>query len=374
LIFFHYWNTILNMKKDIDEITKSFAPKISHTYVRNYFRIDFETEINNDSFYSKMEELTSKAYPSSLPCKKQSDTRWEYFYLPMKRKGRLICTPIWVLLYQSLYYVWFYGINSSSGNLVVDKGNDELFGDYNLFIDEAIRFIPLMKETDNKIVERTYPYDYRVGKIRKKYFYNKEKLMPESERNEIETAYKKHLEKKLTLGEISLNDYLNTAAICYRGAFKEKSGSMTPREMYHGWADNRHFGMLDIDPDNKKEFTKWLITCGSRGSHPFEIVYSPVNSGIHLYPPEEEYPFYRLSVANKYFTEIFIRMAVTLVEHKVPFETFCMTDSLDYLTGESFVDVNGSGIDTFYYSPSRENREKYFPHIQWKEIKVLKWK
>lgn len=292
----------------------------------------------------------------------------------MKRKSRIICTPIWVMLYRSLYHVWFLGINNASGYLVVGKGNDELFGDYNLFIDEAIRFIPLLKETENKIIERTYPYDYRQGKIRKKYFYNKEKLMTETERNEIETAYGKHLEKKLTLGEVSLNDYLNTAAICYRGAFKEKAGGMTPLEMYRSWADNRHFGMLDIEPDSKKEFMEWLITCGSRGSHPFEIVYSHVNAGIHLYPPEDKYPFYRLSIANNHFSEPFIHMVVNLVEHNVPFETYHLEESLNYLTGESVVEVNGNGLDAFHYYPSREYREKYFPYIQWEEINVLKWK
>jgi hypothetical protein len=339
-----------------------------------HFHIDLETTIKNDAFYAKMEELTSKAYPTSLPTKEKNDTRWEYFYLPMKRKSRLICTPIWVMLYRSLYYVWFHGISPHPGNLAVDKGNEQLSGDYELFIDEAMRFVPLMKETDNKIVERTYPYDYRRGKIRKKYFYDKEKLMPAAERNEIETAYKKHLERKLTLGEVSLNDYLNTAAICCRGAFKERTGRMTPREMYHRWADNRHFGMLDIDPDSKKEYTEWLITRGSRGSHPFEIVYSPVKTGIHLYPPEEKYPFYILSVGNNLYTEPFIGMVVNLVKHNVPFETYHLRESLDYLTGESLMDVNGIGLDTFYYHPSREYRKKYFPHIQWNEIKVLKWK
>ena len=361
------------MKIDIREITRSFAPKISHNYVRKYFRLDSETNINNDAFFAKMEELTAKAHPSSLPTKEKNDTRWEYFYLPMKRKSRLICTPIWVMLYRSLYYVWFFGITSSFGSLTVDKGNKKVLEDYNLFIDEAIRFIPLMKETGNQIVERTFPYDYREGKILKKNFYEKEKLMPEAERNEIETAYRKHLEKMPTLGEVSLNDYLNTAAICYQGAFQEKTSGMTPREMYHRWSDKRDFGMLEVDPDSKKEYMKWLITNGSRGSHPFEIVYSPVQSGIHLYPPEGKRPFYQLSVGNNLYNDIFIKMAVALVKHNVPFEA-AVSEGLDDLTGEKFVGVNTKGFDTFYYHNSRQYREKYFPHIQWEEIKVLKWK
>lgn len=372
--FFPRLEYFICMKIDIHEITRSFAPKISHDYVRNYFRIDLETPIKNDDFFAKMEELTAKAYPSSLPTEKVNDTRWEYFYLPMNRKNQLICTPIWVMLYHSLYYVYFLGINRSFGNLAVDKGNEKVLDDYNLFIDEAIRFVPLMKETNNQIVEQAFPYDYREGKIQKKYVFDQEKLMSKAERNEIETAYNQHLAKKLTLAEVSLNDYLNTAAICYQGAFQEKTRGLTPRKMYYRWADRRDFEMLDLEPDSKEEYMKWLFTKGSRGSHPFEIVYSPVQAGIHLYPPEEKKPFYQLSVANDLYNGHFIKMVAALIKHNVPFEIYGLEGILDDLTGERFIGVNTNTFDTFYYTDSREDREKYFHLIQWNEIKVLKWK
>ncbi len=360
------------MKINIDEITQSFAPRISYNYVRDYFRIDEEIQVNNDAFYAKMEKLTGRAYPSSLPTEEIRDTRWEYFYLPMKRENRLICTPIFVMLYRSLYYVWFHGINQAFGSLAVGKGSDEVPGDYDLFIDESIRFIPLMKETGNKIVEQTYPYDYRQGKIRTKYFLKKETLMTAKERNEIEIVYKNFLKKKLVPGKVTLNDYLNTAATCYRGAFKEEADKMTPGRMYKRWADNRHFGMLDIDPESKNEFSHWLKTNGRRGSHPFEIVYSPVKTGIHLYPPDEENSFYNLTVTATHQTGVFIRMIVALVKHNVPFKTFHLENALNDLTGEKLVDVNSMDRESFSYYSSPEYREKYFPYIQWDEIKIIK--
>jgi hypothetical protein len=360
------------MKINITEITKAFAPKIRYAEVEGYFYLNHEQKICNDAFYAKIEELTGKAYPSF---KDKFDTKWQFFYLPMKRKGRLICIPIYIGLYESVYYVSFYGF-SGFGCLAVDKGNEELYGDYPLFIDEAIRFIPLLKETNNKIIERTFPYDLRRGKVQGKYIYEKEELMPEEERNEIETAYKKHLEKKLSVKDISLNDYFNTAAICYRAIYQEeKIKNLTPREMYQKFADRRHGGMLDIkDPDSKKEYMQWLNSGTWRGQHPFEIVYSFIQLGIHLFPPDKHQPSYRLSVSNKLLTEQFVRMAYTLVMHNIPCEAFRLEEGLDYLTGESFVDVNVLGLDTFHYYPSRENREKYSPHIQWDEIEVVKWK
>jgi hypothetical protein len=258
----------------------------------------------------------------------------------------------------------------------VDKGNTGLYEDYPLFIDEAIRFIPLLKETNNKIIERTFPNDLRRGKVQGKYIYEKENLMPEEERNEIETAYKKHLEKKLSVKEISLNDYFNTAAICYQAIYKEeKIKDLTPREMYQKFADRRHGGMLDIkDPNSKKKYTQWHNSGDWSGQHPFEIVYSFIHLGIHLFPPDQNQPSYRLSVSNKLLTGPFVRMAFALVKHNVPFEAFRLEEGLDYLTGESFADVNVIGLDTFHYYPSRENRKKYFPHIQWDEIEVVNWK
>ncbi len=83
--------------------------------------------------------------------------------------------------------------------------------------------------------------------------------------------------------------------------------------------------------------------------------------------------FYQLSVGNNLYNDIFIKMVVALVKHNVPFEA-AVSESLDDLTGEKFVGVNTKGFDTFYYHNSRQYREKYFPHIQWEEIKVLKWK
>jgi hypothetical protein len=360
------------MKINISEITKAFAPRIRYVEVEGYFHLNHEQKIYNDAFYAKIEELTGKAFPSF---KDKFDTKWQYFYLPMKRKGRLICTPFYIGLYESVYYVSFYGF-SALGYLAVDKGNTELYEDYPLFIDEAIRFIPLLKETNNKIIERTFPNDLRRGKVQGKYIYEKENLMPEEERNEIETAYKKHLEKKLSVKEISLNDYFNTAAICYQAIYKEeKIKDLTPREMYQKFADRRHGGMLDIkDPNSKKKYTQWHNSGDWSGQHPFEIVYSFIHLGIHLFPPDQNQPSYRLSVSNKLLTGPFVRMAFALVKHNVPFEAFRLEEGLDYLTGESFADVNVIGLDTFHYYPSRENRKKYFPHIQWDEIEVVNWK
>lgn len=201
--------------------------------------------------------------------------------------------------------------------------------------------------------------------------------MSQEEREEIETAYKNHLEKKLTVSEISLQDYLNTASICYRAAYKKEIGiEMTPLDMHKRRADMRHGGMLHIEnPESKKEYMEWLNSETWDGAHPFEIVYSSDRHGIILYPPDGRYSCYRLDVFDPFYKMDFVRMAAALVEHEIPFEAYGLEKALDYVSGEGYVDVNSlMYADSFQYISSREYRKKYFPYIEWEKIEVVKWK
>ncbi|MCP5045988.1 MAG: hypothetical protein GY940_02380, partial [bacterium] len=179
-------------------------------------------------------------------------------------------------------------------------------------------------------------------------------------------------------------DYLNTAAICYRAAFpkdiekraRQMDKELTPRDLIKGWADSRHGGMLFIeDADSKKAYKDWHQSDEWRGAHPFEIVYSTPH-GIYLYPPEKDDHFYRLSIADHFYYEAYVRMAVALMEHNIPFEAYSLEQALEYVTGESEVEVNTGSMrnPTFSYETSRENRKNYFHHIQWDHIQALEWK
>jgi hypothetical protein len=120
---------------------------------------------------------------------------------------------------------------------------------------------------------------------------------------------------------------------------------------------------------------EWLFSDKWNGAHPFEIVYSSPH-GIYLYPPDRDHSFYRLSVDDPFYNREFVHMAAALVEHNIPFETSGLDRVLEYLTGESDMEVNTMGIrePSFKYETSRENRKRYFPHIRWDELQVLKWK
>jgi len=366
---------------NITEITRLFSPTFSFTKAYQHLRVHGLVEFNSDALYAKAAELAAKAKPSFDD---QWDTTWKFFYLPMKRKGRMICSPFSLNLHRGkTYTISFYGF-TSGGYHGIEKGNDTVPDYYFHFIDETIRFIEMLKEYGNQLIEKTLPYDWRTGTIKRKYTCHEQELMPIQEAEQINAAYQKHLEKNLCVSEISLNDYLNTAAICYRAAFEKKiqrlelemNKELPPRELIKHWADMRHGGMWFIeDPDSKKEYMDWFHSDKWDGAHPFEIVYSTPH-GIYLYPPEKQDCFFRLSIADPFYNREFVRMAATLVEHQIPFKADGLDEALEYLTGESDMEVNTGSMrePTFTYKTSRENRKQYFRHIRWDEVQVLKWK
>ncbi len=366
------------MKIKIAEITQAFLPTFSFTKAYKHLRLYGGADVKNDALYAKTAELAAKAGPSFDD---QWDTKWQYFYLPMKRKGRLISSPFSLNLHRGKAYTFcFYGFTSGMGYHSIEKGNEDVPDYYFQFIDETIRFIPMIKEYGTQLIERTFPHEWRTGRIKRKYTRPAHEIMSMEESDRINAAYQKHLEKKLTVSEISLNDYLNTAAIGYRAAFEKEieriDKELTPLDLIKRWADQRHGGMLFIeDPDSKKEYMDWFLSDKWDGAHPFEIVYSSPH-GIYLDPPDEKHTFFRLSVADPFYNGEFVRMAAAMVEHNIPFEAYGLAEALEYLTGESDMEVNTMGIrePSFQYETSRENRKKYFPHIRWDEIQALKWK
>jgi hypothetical protein len=361
------------MQKSIIEITKSFDPKLGFEKVEKYLRPYGLVQLKNDELFSKLEQLTNMAYPSF---EDEWDTRWHYVYMPGKRYGKLICSPFSITLHEKkIYSLSFYGYSRGMGFLNIEKGSEKVNDVYALAFDETIRFIPLLKETDNQLIEQTFPYEWRQGKIQRKYIRPISELMPLEEKEKIAAAYKNHLEKKLTVTEISLNDYLNVCAICLREAFPEKiTDDMTPKDIRQRCGDMRHGGMLELEnPDSKKEFMEWFNSDSWRGAHPFEIVFSTPH-GIMLYPSEQDHPFYRLSIHDPFYYKQYVRMVYILIENNIPFEAHSLEEGLEYITGEAYVGVNVMEEGAFRYESSKEYEEKYLPYIQWDKIEVVKWK
>lgn len=343
----------------------AFKPKISYPEIEYCLDKFQERLIENTKIYALVEKLTNQAFPTH---EDKYDKRWEYFYLPVRRSGKVIALPFSVMEYKKEFFVSFHLL----GNIHIKKGKKETEAIYKDIFSEAARLIPLIKRNE-KILERHVPYDFRTGKIKGKYIL--EKLLSHKNKTAILRKYEIRLKKNLTVEEISLNDYLKTAAICYNAAFFAKAKNLSPLEMYKKWADGRDNEMLSIkDRNSRKEFSEWLDTKAHGGGHPFEIVFSWHGHGIHLYPPYSSSPFYRLCVTNYAYAPAFVKMAVALIKEKIPFEANELKEVLDYLAGETYFTVNDYGEHDFPYYPSAEYKKKYFPHIEWDSVRTLKWK
>ena len=346
-------------------IKSDFKPKLDSDYLEYYLSRFDERQVENDKVYTLIENLTNLAYPT---VEDHVDKRWEYFYLPIKRNRKTIVIPIWIMEYNKEFFV----IIQSFGSLHIKKGDKETEKFFSKIVEETLRFTPIIKK-DEKILQKLIPYDIRTGKI--KGYYILEDLLPQDRKKTILESYEKHIEAKLEIKEISLNQYLEVATICYKAAYQEKTENLSPLEMYKKWSDGRDGGMLSIkDWDSKTEFSQWHNSGQHIGSHPFEIVFSMHEHGIHLYPPYDSYHHYGLRVTNYSYAEDFLKLVCALIKKQVPFEVGKLEDVLDFLAGDTYFTVNKMEEHHFMYLPSREYKQKYFPHIEWDEIKIVKWR
>lgn len=342
-----------------------FEPKLHYDDIECYLHSFDERHVENDKVYAMAEELMDLAYPTY---EDHIDKRWEYFYVPVGRNRKTIVIPVWIMEYNKEFFV----IVQSFGSFRIKKGDKETEKFYRNIISETLRFIPILKK-DETILKKMIPYDIRTGKIKGRHIL--EHLLLQERKKTILDNYQKHIEKNLQIEDISLNEYLNITAICYKSTYKKESENLSNLEMYKKWGDGRDGGMLSIkDWDSKKEFSQWYHSGEHAGSHPFEIVFSWHNHGIHLYPPNEQSRCYNLRVTNYAYAWDFLEMVNTLIKMEIPFNAGKLDDVLDYLAGDTYFTVNRMDEHHFRYIYSRKYKQKYFPHIQWDEINIVKWK
>lgn len=345
-------------------------PKIRYDDIEYHLHGFEERHIESDKVYALAEELTNFAYPTH----EDHDKRWEYFYVPVNRNSKTIAIPIWVMKYNEEFFI----IVQSFGSFRIKKedkdtkkiNRTEKF--YHNVITDTLRLIPILKK-DESILQKMIPYDIRTGKIKGHYILDN--LLSQEIKKTILENYERHVEKNLQITDTSLNDYLNVAAICYKAAYKKEAESISNIDMYKRWADGRDGEMLSIkDWDSKKEFSEWHHSGGYMGGHPFEIVFSWHRHGIHLYPPNEQSPYYNLRVTNYAYAQSFLEMVDALIKNDIPFSVGKLEDVLDFLAGDTYFTVNVMEEHHFRYILSREYKQKYFPYIEWDEIKAVKWK
>lgn len=327
--------------------------------------------IENTALYQQLKDLTRMAQPTQ---KDKYDTKWLYFYVPLQFQRKEALIPMGVVEYKGDYFVGFSSTDHLQ-HLQVKMGERACSTIYGQIVSSAAEFVPRL--TDAEALERKVPYDFRTGRIKGKYVMDKDKLMPKETAKKIRERYHIHSSELPLVGrKISLDDYLGAVSVAEKAAFPETK-EMTPLKAYQTYADFRHGGMLDIkNSASIKEFNDWLESDRWSGSHPFEIVFGQRRYGIEFWPPRPgrmflsaEDKYFVLSVGDRPFSKMYLRMLNALIQENVPVVAPQLDEVLQYLQGESYFRVNELMDDYVYHD---EVDKKYFKHIKWNRLEVVK--
>ncbi len=344
-----------------------------------------EETIKSKKFYALLHNCMAKYEPVFHD---KYESKWMVF-VPAKKDGDIISILITIYLnYEKEYHITVTDLKSSFSHAIFITNEEEnpVPDELKKLVDEISNFMDTIKKYGEDLIIQTFPYKWRSGQIQRKYIAADKKLISPEEGEKIVDAYNKHEKEMGELKEISVNDYLNTAFICYTKGFgdeiKERlsyfnrtEDEITPELLHQVWADNRHGGMLFIKDHNSKEaFMEWLRSRKWEGAHPFEIVYSASIHGITLYPPNDKESFYRLGITDMYYNNVYLNMIMGLIENKIPFKAYGVEKNVKYATGEAYVQVNYSSMreETLQYNDTEEEREKYFQHIEWDALPISK--
>ena len=143
-----------------------FEPKFSFAHADYVLSITSNKNLENSKLHALFRKLIKTAQPSY---EDEFDSYWDYFYLPLRRSGKLITVPFRISMYQSNFFMYFHHFNGfevHKGSNYVDDFLFEMF-------DDVLKFIPLFKKHGRPFIEKTVPYDIRVGKIKGKYIMDK---------------------------------------------------------------------------------------------------------------------------------------------------------------------------------------------------------
>lgn len=316
----------------------------------------------NTKVFELIKRIISYIDPTILEWK---DKLWE-LYMPLKEGRKNILVPFFIQKVKNVRAYFIFVDDFGSCEIRKGKEKSEEIEILKRSLEDTLEFLPLLKRNP-KLVEKV-PYHLRKGKIKAKYVIGK--VFSKKEAEKILLQYKENLKKELS--SISLNYYLNVAAICYKAVFKE-AGQLSPEEMYRKWADGRDCDMLKIKKKNsKRAFSYWLNHKASCGGHPFEILFSWFHHGILLYPPGKYRKRFCLVLGNYGLREVYFKMVKALLENEIPFEAPELEDVILYLTGEKKVGVNTREI--FKSVIVTDEDKELVKLVEWEELKVPKWK
>ena len=308
--------------------------------------------INSPSLVRRLRRLL-KLLAQVEPEQEDGDVRWPGpFFIP--RPGRW--WPTRFLRYQSELYcfvemgwstvslVWNVNANEVAfeGEPSFDAGHrhgPELWDNVLRQIEPRLRGALANPEAYNRRVARLLPIGCRTGRVKRRLTW------PRTTRSLLPFATLERFRRALARGRrarswrrLSLRRYLDVAALAYDSTFADLK-RLTPLEKYTRRADQRHGGMLRLDPEDPQAFERWYASRDWLGAHPWEIVFAHPH-GVLLSPHlnRRTWRFF-LSVDTLGLYADTARMAIALGESDLPFELLREQEIGAVLRGEDWVEV-----------------------------------
>ncbi|MCD4664045.1 MAG: hypothetical protein K8R68_02165 [Bacteroidales bacterium] len=356
-----------------------------------------------------------------------TDFIWKVLFKDQKEKWRYA----FVTKYQNTYYI--NNIEGELGTLEVNLGKSVKIIDAGTF-SEPRQFYPdepMMKEwTDliifankwlkfiekdwikaNKLVITEYPFEYRYGTV-------PNRLITESLLdvyridNKLGKAWTRKLVRLVEKGYCRKNEnfvmktmttarYFDYCKIAYNAVLtkaSEKDKALSGEEMYRRYADGRHEGLLDINPDSEKEFADWIDSNHPKrsiGGHPWEIIRGGNTTHIDLIVRRPSYyqnegfvvelrgeSFIRLVETLKMFLAIYnASLPVTISNSENIRKRLLCQDNIGIVPEHNSLhranqhfEKSEDVFEVMHYHDLGRYKRKITPFIRWEALPVLKLK
>lgn len=338
----------------------------------------------------------------------------------------------WEFLHITQYQTTFFisHITGESGTLVIEPDKDvkvresggfsearpfwpeeELANEWDQLISACMHWLEVVEKDWINAYEQVvakYPFDYRFGTIPHSLIWE---LLPDSYRLDrdlgmAKTAAFVQLIEEGKLGEfnkpsvpkMTANTYFEYCKIAYLAVSDNLKGdeALSGRELYTRYADGRHEGLLDIEPDSESEFADWLDgkhPLKTGGGHPWEIKRGGNTTHIDLRvqrPSGYQQDSFLIELFGHSSSRLVetIKMFLAIYEASLPISIAYPIKIRKRLLGQDNIGIipnynslhranqhfleEDDVFDVMYFEDIKEHEEKIVPFIRWEALPMLK--
>jgi len=205
-------------------------------------------------------------------------------------------------------------------------------------------------------------------------------------------------QENMVLPAMTASDYFKYCRVAYLAGIRADETikhSLTGRHMYERYADGRHEGLLEIDPDSTQEFADWIDGSHpkrTRGGHPWEIKRggNTTHIDLHVYRPnhynKEDFKVElraesvgRLAETIRMFLAIRdAGLPISIADHEAVRKRVLGQDSIGVIPSYAMLHrakqhfaKDDDVFDVMHYDDLGRFKRRITPFITWKPLPVL---